>query len=321
MPQDHDSDDSDIDFDLKAMELAEFEKKVALGEDSDDDSDMDLDLDNRKKGKLKRKSKVEVPKLKEKKQKLSKLNNSRFMSNKWEEEDFTKEDLKEPEIEETVVVAKPKKKKKSLDEPARKTATPKTKEQVEVNGTSSKKPKLLSKRRITLPEQQNETSSESGMEDGKPKKVKKMEESFSTNDEWSKPLKEGESEFFVNCQKNKVIDAKAAEVTPQKSFVRNPFAVATSSAVELLKKVEEKGKAWFNGSPPSVGKRVVIALNKNIAQHPHEYIKQLKDSPNVPFDSEKRPTKSVLKPNALPSPINPFYQKKIGLNLKFDDTL
>lgn len=313
MPQERDSDDSDVDFDLKAMELAEFEKKVALGEDTDEDSEMDLDLDNRKKGKLKRKSKVEALKL-EKKQKLSKLNNSRFMSNKWEEEDFTKDDLKESEVEAEAVVAKPKKAKKSSVEPARNTAASTSKDHAGTNGTSNSKLKILNAHKRPIPEQSKEIPLE--RENGQPKKVK-MSVSFSVEDEWSKPLEDGEEDLFFPSRKNKVKEANSSEVTPQKSLIRNPF----SSAVLMLKKVNDKGLSWYNGTPPSAAKRVVIALNKNETQQPHEYIKQLKDSPNMPFDSEKRPKKSVLKANVLPSPINPYYQKKMGMKPKFNDTL
>jgi ribosomal RNA-processing protein 1 len=66
-------------------------------------------------------------------------------------------------------------------------------------------------------------------------------------------------------------------------------------------------------SAPNSGKRVKIALNKNQAQTAHEYIKQVKQSPNLPTNNLlKKPIKSVLKPNSLPSPINPFYQKKLA---------
>lgn len=62
----------------------------------------------------------------------------------------------------------------------------------------------------------------------------------------------------------------------------------------------------------SAEKRVKIVLKMNKSQEATEYIKQLKNSPHLPYDSAKKPLKGVLKPNLMPSPINPFYKKMIG---------
>lgn len=59
-------------------------------------------------------------------------------------------------------------------------------------------------------------------------------------------------------------------------------------------------------------KHVKIALKMNRSQEVTEYIRQLKQSPH-PYDSAKKPSKGVLKPNLAPSPINPFYKKLIGI--------
>lgn len=70
-------------------------------------------------------------------------------------------------------------------------------------------------------------------------------------------------------------------------------------------------------TPPSsqlsAEKRVKIALKMNRSQEVTEYIRQLKQSPHLPYDSAKKPSKGVLKPNLVPSPINPFYKKLIGI--------
>lgn len=60
-------------------------------------------------------------------------------------------------------------------------------------------------------------------------------------------------------------------------------------------------------------KRVKIMLKLNSSQDTNEYIRQLRSSPNVPFDADKKPSKGLLKANLMPSPINPYYKKKIGL--------
>lgn len=60
-------------------------------------------------------------------------------------------------------------------------------------------------------------------------------------------------------------------------------------------------------------KRVKIMLKLNSSQDTNEYIRQLRSSPKVPYDADKKPTKGLLKANLMPSPINPYYKKKIGL--------
>lgn len=64
----------------------------------------------------------------------------------------------------------------------------------------------------------------------------------------------------------------------------------------------------------SAEKRVKIALKMNQSQEVVEYMRQIKQSPLLPYDSAKKPSKGVLKPNLAPSPINPFYKRLIGLD-------
>ncbi|XP_077293346.1 ribosomal RNA processing protein 1 homolog Nnp-1 isoform X2 [Arctopsyche grandis] len=63
-------------------------------------------------------------------------------------------------------------------------------------------------------------------------------------------------------------------------------------------------------------KRVNIALTKNTSQAVIDYFKSVKQSPEIPFDGGKKPIKTSLKPNSMPSPVNPFYKRK--LQLKWD---
>lgn len=325
MPQVNDDNDSELDLDLKAMELAEFEKKLAIGDVDSDASDFDEDLDNRKHGKLKRKSKDAGTKTKDKKQKLSKLHNQRFF--KEATEDFTQEnsqqddDDEEPEALPVPDFLKPKKKKQkdgeaSSDGKPRKLKIKKRKSlpaDIKMSSGAPEKPKKA----IKL----NKDSSPSSSGSSQPFKV--------SDDDWSDPLKDGEVEFVVTSRKQKlkalqqVEDVK--EASPAPNLVLNPFAKHTGTIKKAKETKASSDTPRIQLPRPSTsgssGKRVIIALNKNKAQSPHEYIKQVKDSPNLPFDSSKRPTKSLLKPNVIPSPINPFYQKKIGLKLNFNETI
>ena len=52
-------------------------------------------------------------------------------------------------------------------------------------------------------------------------------------------------------------------------------------------------------------------LQRNMAQNTSEYIRQIRQSPAIPFDANRKPKAGVLKPSPLPSPVNPFYKKKI----------
>lgn len=335
MPQEHDAEDSAIDLDLKAMELAEFEKKLALGDVDSEGSDFDEDLDNRKHGKLKRKSKDGV-KTKEKKQKLSKLHSERFFN---ATEDFTKAQ-QEDEDDETEQTAAPEEELKIKKK--------------KIETTSETEPrKIKVKKRKSLPASLKLSSTTTSDDDApkkhannnedeatteKPKKAIKVNKDsspsssgssqpFEVTDDWSEPLKDGEVEFFVPSRKQKLkalqnLANDDSDKLLGSNLVLNPFAKKTGSVKKIKSNDAKTPRIQLTEtSTGSSGKRVIIALNKNKAQSPHEYIKQVKDSPNVPFDSNKKPSKSLLKPNVIPSPINPFYQKKIGLKLNFNDTM
>lgn len=64
-----------------------------------------------------------------------------------------------------------------------------------------------------------------------------------------------------------------------------------------------------NDTGSSLKKRVKIVLQRNTAQNTSEYIKQLRSSPAIPFDANRKPLAGVLKPSPISSPINPFYRK------------
>lgn len=290
--------DETIDVDLKAIQLAEFEKKLAIGGDVDSESsDFDEDLDNRKHGKLKRKNKEEKAcKTKEKKQKLSKLHNERFFEATGE--DFTKDQPEDDEDEtipkDTTAKSETKVKKKKKTSSADETPRVKIQKRKPVNAV-----KVSKITKATSPSTEQPT-----------------DPTFQISDEWSEPIKEGEIEFFVPSRKTKLKALQQVEQT------ETPDVPSVSSAKKI--KIDDKQKQQLV-TPPRIkllpdtstnsGKRVKIALNKNQAQSAHEYIKQVKQSPNLPTNNLlKMPIKSVLKPSSLPSPINPFYQKKLSKN-------
>lgn len=59
-------------------------------------------------------------------------------------------------------------------------------------------------------------------------------------------------------------------------------------------------------------KKVKFVLKNNSMQGTIDYYKSVRQSPSIPFDSSKKPTKTNLKVST-PSPINPFFKKKLRL--------
>ncbi|XP_055638082.1 ribosomal RNA processing protein 1 homolog isoform X1 [Toxorhynchites rutilus septentrionalis] len=137
---------------------------------------------------------------------------------------------------------------------------------------------------------------------------------FEVKDEWSKPLQDGEVELFIPSRKAKLMEiAKESELNTSLSsttMVKNPFATPKNKE-KSLKRILDATPTDESGK-----KRVKIALNKNVSQDFHQHMQQVKSSPQLPYDSSKKPSKGALKPNLMPSPINPFYKKKIGLKLR-----
>ncbi|KNC26201.1 putative ribosomal RNA processing protein 1 [Lucilia cuprina] len=133
--------------------------------------------------------------------------------------------------------------------------------------------------------------------------------------EWDEPLGEGEVEYFLPSRKLQVKKANA-------DLVLNPLAKQRLADNQSTPVNNKKASFSATNTPktPGSNKRVKIALKHNTSQNPLEYIQQIKSSPNIPYDAKKKPGKGLLKPNAMPSPINPFYKKKIGLKL-LNDTI
>ncbi|XP_035773244.1 ribosomal RNA processing protein 1 homolog [Anopheles albimanus] len=143
---------------------------------------------------------------------------------------------------------------------------------------------------------------------------------FQTVDEWSEPLKDGEEEYFIPSRKlKKASKMNLSSVSSATHSVGTPTADAGERKKGSLKRTPPSGQPATDSTQDDIEpvtparKRVKIALNKNVAQELAEHVKQVKSSPQMPFDSAKKPAKSLLKPNLIPSPVNPFYKKKIGL--------
>lgn len=61
----------------------------------------------------------------------------------------------------------------------------------------------------------------------------------------------------------------------------------------------------------SPAKKVVINTKLNVSQEIDDHIRTVMSSPQVPWDSSKKPGKPVLKTPLKPSFINPFYKLKM----------
>lgn len=261
--------------------------------------------------------------------------------NGWVEEEINsdKEDRSDEEPEELVIG----KKRKSVD----KVLTPKQKKmkkredkkkinkgnvtEMEVDEEIIlEEPEIIEEEEVKTPKKLKKSLKEATPKSSLKKKNKVNSGTpFKVTDEWDTPLQDGEVEFFLPSRKNKLIEAndnfeKETEIIltpkPKNKLLLNPFA--SVSEKKLLRGKKLKGTTPKSVPPKLVAgllnsteKRVKIVLENNQAQDTNEYIKQLISSPHNPYDSNKKPTKSLLKPNLMPSPINPYYRKKIGFNL------
>lgn len=186
-----------------------------------------------------------------------------------------------------------------------------------LNSTPIASPKLpiespnKSKLKLTTPQQSPAILNISQTKSVESPKAKKK------SPKWEEPLGEGETEYFIPSKKAK---ANGVQST---SFTKEAVASPKAHKIKLPKSAQstpqmDRVAALKNASPKSLTtsaeKKVKIMLQMNKSQEAVEYIRQLKQSPSLPFNSSEKPLKGVLKPNLMPSPINPFYQKMIGLN-------
>ncbi|XP_055685578.1 ribosomal RNA processing protein 1 homolog [Lutzomyia longipalpis] len=123
-------------------------------------------------------------------------------------------------------------------------------------------------------------------------------------DEWQEPLKDGEYEYFVPSMKKRLEELNKES----QDTVINPFAL------KKAKKSAKKAKLVDATPSSSAKKKVRIALEMNTSQDTAEYLRQVRNSPQIPYDSDRKPAKSLLKPNLIPGPINPYYKRKINFD-------
>ncbi|XP_028165179.1 ribosomal RNA processing protein 1 homolog [Ostrinia furnacalis] len=89
---------------------------------------------------------------------------------------------------------------------------------------------------------------------------------------------------------------------------KKTLEVSTNKQLKLSKKTNEVTQKKSFETP----KKVKFVLKNNSMQGTIDYYKSVRQSPNIPYDGSKKPTKTNLKPST-PSPLNPFAKKKLRL--------
>ncbi|EDW46027.1 GM25620 [Drosophila sechellia] len=146
-------------------------------------------------------------------------------------------------------------------------------------------------------EQPKPTPKEEGQSKAKPApKTKAAGNDDAPANGWDAPLEDGEQDIFVPSRKQQVKQANSK--LPQSTPKQPP-------------------RAEFATPQTSSGKRVRIMTKSNCVYPKSDYYRQLKLSPQVPYDANRLPGKSALKPNWIPGPIHPSYKAK----RLFNDTL
>ncbi|KAL6257262.1 hypothetical protein P5V15_012189 [Pogonomyrmex californicus] len=96
-----------------------------------------------------------------------------------------------------------------------------------------------------------------------------------------------------------------------KSLTKKAMSKTKSITQEMSSKnkLSKRSKKHTHSENSSEKKKVIFGLSRNTAQHKSDYLQQVRKSPGIPFDANKKPLASALKMNLIPSPINPFYKK------------
>ncbi|XP_045508798.1 ribosomal RNA processing protein 1 homolog [Colias croceus] len=155
------------------------------------------------------------------------------------------------------------------------------------------------------------------------KKVKNEDKVANKKQEKSK-----KNEVIVNGNKPKVLDSKSVkkENIPKettkvvKKEANKEKQIKTKDAkTNKTDNKDTKAKNYqkqVDNKNMETPKKVKFVLKNNCMQGTIDYYKSVRQSPNIPFDSSKKPNKTNLKPST-PSPINPFFKKKLKLRGKF----
>lgn len=116
-----------------------------------------------------------------------------------------------------------------------------------------------------------------------------------------------------NNTKQRLIDANK-KLSNAEDYLSKPTDTQPKLNHNLSPSATSSTNASFTTSTPTnAEKKVKLMLHLNRSQEESEYIQQLISTPKIPYDSAKKPGKGLLKPNLVPSPINPYYKQKIGL--------
>nr|XP_016945331.1 ribosomal RNA processing protein 1 homolog [Drosophila suzukii] len=244
------------------------------------------------------------------------------INNAWVVEDVKESDATEDGKEEAKPKAKkarkddtpkPKKdeqsKKEGQPKPKKENAKPKKEEQPTPKAQKEEQSKT---KKVEQPKSKEDQSDPKKEEQPTPKKEEQPKSTSKTetagDDEattatpqptngWEAPLEAGEQEIFVPSRK---VQLKQANSKVQKS---TPKQVA---------------RLQFATPQPGSAKRVRIMTKSNCSYPKSDYYRQLKLSPQLPYDADRLPGKSALKPHVLPGPIHPNFK---GAKRLFNDTL
>lgn len=126
-----------------------------------------------------------------------------------------------------------------------------------------------------------------------------------TSNGWNEPLQPGTQDYFVPSRKVQLKQANS-------KLLLNPL-VTQGSPKNAAQRLKLGATQTGSGS-----KRVRIMTKCNSAYPKSDYYRQLKLSPQLPYDANRQPGKSALKPHVLPGPINPNFKRPKRL---FNDTL
>lgn len=116
---------------------------------------------------------------------------------------------------------------------------------------------------------------------------------------WDAPLEHGEQEIFVPSRKQQLKQAN------------NKLLTKTAGNTPVAR------PQFATPQQPASAKRVRIMTKCNSEYSKNDYNRQLKLSPQLPYDAHRLPGKSALKPHVLPGPIHPNFKVK----RLFNDTL
>ncbi|XP_017857807.1 PREDICTED: ribosomal RNA processing protein 1 homolog [Drosophila arizonae] len=173
-------------------------------------------------------------------------------------------------------------------------------------GQSKQQPKAQSKEQAKQPATEKPKVPQPEQESTTEGETKAAESTTKSNNGWDAPLEDGERDYFVPSRKVQLKQANS-------KLLMNPLAVQGTP-----KNPAQRLKLAAAPQTGSGSKRVRIMTKCNSAYPKSDYYRQLKLSPQLPYDANRQPGKSALKPHVLPGPIHPNFTKSKRL---FNDTL